>query len=397
MAMFKYTAMTSGGREMAGTIEAASNENAKELLEKLGLTVNQVSAAVSSGVQGQIGRSDFLLFNQQLASITEAGIPLERGLRELSKDIASKKVRRLINDIVADLDGGMSVEQAFEKREKLFPPLYTKILKAGIETGRLSEMLTSLNRHIETANQTRKIMFESLAYPAVIFILAMSIITFLFTVVVPSFAEVLREMAGGRLPAITEGVMAVHEYVWPICLVILAIVGIVLAGKFLLGLSVGGRRFKEAVLLKMPVFGAVLHSSSMSKMSEAMAILVASGCNMPECLRLGGQSSGSEILAKESDVIASQVEKGNNILEAGIATMMTPKLFLYSIQLGSQRNQLRDNLHGLADMYAQQTRCVQTRLQIFMLPTLIIFLGGIVFVTVMALFLPMVSIITSLM
>jgi type IV pilus assembly protein PilC len=382
---------------MSGTIEAASNEQAQELLSNMSLKVNELSVCYEKLPQTAIGRSDFLLFNQQLASITQAGIPLEKGLRELAKDIASKKVRRLINDIVADLDGGMSVEQAFEKREKLFPPLYGKILKAGIETGQLSEMLTSLNRHIEVANQTRRVIFEAIAYPSVVLVIMLVLITFIFTMVVPNFFGVLREMVGGKLPGLTIAIMQVPQYILPAWVALVILIVIIVGLKFSLGLTTGGRIFKESMLLKIPVFGRVLHSSGMSKMSEAMSMLVASGCNMPECLRLSGQTTGSEILAKEADVIANQIEKGENIFEAGAMTMMIPKLFLYSIQLGSQRNQLQDNLRSLADMYAQQTRCTQARLQIFLLPFLIILMGGIVFVTVMALFLPLISIVTSLM
>src|SRR3990172_7923864 len=112
------------------------------------LSVNSIDAARPQKLKTAIGRNEFLLFNQQLASIAKAGIPLERGLRELAADVSSNSMRRLIDDIAGELEAGVSIEEAFEKRQKRFSPIYGRILKAGVETGRLSEMLTSLNRHL---------------------------------------------------------------------------------------------------------------------------------------------------------------------------------------------------------------------------------------------------------
>ncbi|MEJ2649078.1 MAG: type II secretion system F family protein [Sedimentisphaerales bacterium] len=200
MATFQYNALTLDGRMMKGTIEAGSHDEANQLLKKMQLTVNSIDKAKTEKTKTSIGRNEFLLFNQQLASITKAGIPLEKGLRELAHDVSSRSMRRLINDIASELEAGVSIEQAFEKRQKRFPPLYGKILKAGVETGRLSEMLTSLNRHLEIANQTRRIIFEAMSYPTIIFILAAVIITGMFTFIIPQFAVAIGEMTQyGRL------------------------------------------------------------------------------------------------------------------------------------------------------------------------------------------------------
>ena len=125
-------------------------------------------------------------------------------MRELSADIGSKKMRNLVSQIANDLEAGVKIEQAFEKHQKHFPPLYGRILKAGIETGRLSQMLTDLNRHIEISNQTRKIIFEAVAYPAVVLTMATVIISFIYLIVIPPFSEVLKEMTGGELPGLTK-------------------------------------------------------------------------------------------------------------------------------------------------------------------------------------------------
>ena len=127
-----------------------------------------------------------------------------------------------------------------------------------------------------------------------------------------------------------------------------------------------------------------------------MAIMVASGSDMPASLRLSSGATGSETLILESEILAGHLERGDNILVAGQSCKLIPRLFLYSVQLGAQRNELQDNLYSLGQMYSEQVRCHQSRLQAIMLPVMLIVLCGIVGLTVLALFLPMVKIVTSL-
>lgn len=396
MATFEYNALTSAGRLMKGTIEAPTPDDAQEQLGQMGLVVNAIEKGKAERPKTAVGRGEFLLFNQQLASITRAGIPLERGLRELAQDISSKSMRTLIEDIAADLEAGVGIEEAFGKREKHFPQLYGRILKAGVETGRLSEMLTSLNRHLELAGHTRRIIFEAISYPAVIFVLASIIITLVLKFIIPQFKAVLEEMVGGQLNPITTGVFSLAENVIPFWIGVAVIIGAIVCVFAALSSSAPGRRAKESLLLRLPVVGRLYHHSVLSRMAEAMAMLVGAGCDMGECLRLGAVAAGSEKLLYDSEQLAQRVEQGTNMLEAGQESWMLPRLFLYSVQLGVQRNELQDNLYSLGQMYANQARAGQSRLQAVLLPVMIVIVGGFLATTILAMFLPMIQVVTSL-
>jgi type II secretory pathway component PulF len=397
MATFKYNALTSAGRLMRGRLEAGSQEEAGDLLGQMQLTVNSIEPAKPEKPKTAIGRNEFMLFNQQLASIAKAGIPLERGLRELAQDVASKSMRRLIEDVADELEAGVSIEEAFEKRQKRFPPLYGRILKAGVETGRLSEMLTSLNRHLDLASQTRRIIFEAVSYPAIVFLLALAVVTLLFTFVIPAFGPLLTDMLEYRqLPAPTRLLLGAAANIVPFWIGVAVVIAAAAAVFGILSTSTEGRRFKESVFLRVPVIGRVFHSSILSKLAEAMAMLVAAGCDMPTCLRLGSTAAGSEKLLLESQTLAGQIEQGNNILEAGQFCRVIPRLFLYSIQLGIQRNELQDNLYSLGQMYSEQTRYRQTRLQTVLMPAMIVAVGVFVMFCILAIFLPMMQVITGL-
>ena len=397
--MFEYSALTSSGRLMTGTLEAASLQQAQEILVSMQLTVNEVRVAKGAVQRSAIGRSEFLLFNQQLASITKAGIPLEKGLREIAVDIASPSMRKLTNEIAADLEAGTDIQQAFEKHASRFPPLYGRLLQAGITSGRLSEMLTTLNRHIELSGQTRRIVFEALAYPAVVFALGSAVITLIYLFIVPKFGEILLEMAGSdaQLPMLTRALMAGAKNVGPIWLGVAIVIVAILVLRKALSLTPDGRRFKESILLKLPLLGYLYRCSILSKLAQSMSLTLAAGSDLPASLRLSAGTTGSQSLIVEADILAAELEKGYNLLESSQILRIIPRLFLYSIVLGAQRNELQDNLYALGQMYDQQARSNQARLQAVLLPIMLVCVGGIIGISVLALFLPIIKIVTVLM
>jgi len=394
MATFTYHALTSAGRLMKGTLEARDREQASQVLTEMHLEVSSIEKTPEPRPRSPISRTEFLLFNQQLASLTKAGIPLAQGLRELSADVSSKRMRRAIVELSQDLEAGLGVEQAFEKHAGRFPALYGRIVRAGIESGRLSEMLSSLNRHLESANQTRRILFEALAYPCIILLLAAVIMTAVFRGLVPSFRTIYTDF-GGDLPSLTRWVLGVSDNVWTFWAVgagTIVAVALLLTG---LSASVGGRRLKESFYVKIPVLGRLYHRSLLSRLADAMGLLVGAGIDMPSCLRLSAGATGSELLVSHCERIAQSVESGQPIVEAGAFARFVPGLFLYSVQLGSQRDELRDNLYCLSEMYRRQVETNQSRLQALLLPIMLVIVGGVIALVILAMFAPMANLVNQ--
>ncbi len=399
MALFEYRACTSAGRLMTGSIEAANMDQARQSLEEMDLQVTEVEKARDKDDSKSLGKNDFLMFNEQLASITKAGIPLEKGLRELAEDAGTPKMRKLLGEIADDLEKGTPIEQAVEKNRRSFPPLYGLILKSGIETGRLAEMLTSLNRHLQVQLRTRRIITQAFTYPALVFAVAILIITFLLTMVVPTFKEVIIDMANNwtGLPYLTKLVFRISDNIGLIWMVIAIVIAFVSFLYFLSASTSDGRKMRERMLASVPMVGRVYKNGLISRFAESMAVLVNAGCGLETAVRLAGQATGSEILKKESDFIAEQLEQGHNFLEAGFGCKLIPRLFLYTAQLGAQRNELRENLKSLAEMYSTKTYSLQNQLQTLLLPCLVVFVGLVVGFFVAGIILPMVRMITVLM
>lgn len=384
---------------MTGSIEAADIEQAKSMLDEMNLQVTELEKLKEVPAPKGIGRNEFMMFNEQLASLTHAGIPLEQGLRELAKDAGSAKMQSLINSIVNELESGTPIDQAVQKHQKEFPPLYGLILKSGVETGRLSEMLTNLNRHLQVELRTRRILVESLTYPAVVLAATALIVTGLLLFIVPTFGEVLLDMSDGRagLPYLTGFVLEVSTHVGDIWLVVGIVIAIAVILWKSLSLTASGRCTKERFFQSIPMAGRVFKNGLLARFSECMSILISAGCTLDDAVALSGQSSSSELLRQDCDMLSAQLKEGSNFLEAGINCRTIPRLFLYSVQLGAQRNELKDNLNSLARMYAAKTFSLQSQMQALMEPVLIILLGGIVGTIVLAMFLPMVRMIQVLM
>lgn len=395
MPTYEYSALTQGGRLMKGTIEASSPQQAGQTLAEMRLQVQSIDAVRPPPLRSRFGRAELLLFNQQLASITKAGVPLDRSLRELAGDIDKPKMRKLVLELADDLETGMGVEEAFDKQKSFFPPLYGHIVKAGVKSGRLSEMLASLNRHLETEGTTRRIVIEAITYPLVVLIIAAVLLTGIFTWVIPMFEGILGDLGHEQLPGLTRFFLELSRNVVPFWIMI----GIVTAGLAMafcsLSLSAGGRRFKENIYFSLPVLGRLYHRGLLSRVSDALAVVVGAGCDLPTATRMAFSATGSQTFLDEGESLAKQLESGQDILRAGAVCKHVPALFFYSMQTGSQRHELQDNLYSLSDMYSQQVRVHQARLQSLLLPMMIVVVGGAIAVTIMAMFLPFVGVLRS--
>jgi type IV pilus assembly protein PilC len=282
----------------------------------------------------------------------------------------------------------------FEKRRHSVPPLYGRILQAGLKSGRLSEMLTSLYRHLEMAGQTRRILFEALTYPVVVLSLAAIVLSVLFQVLVPRFVE-LYEGLGSRLPLLTQLALELSRHVVLVWSIIGGLIAAVVLTSTVLSRFPGGRRFKERSLMGVPVLGRIYRFGMLGRLADAMATLVGAGSDMPTCLRLGAAATGSELMKRQCEVAALEVESGQDLETAGSFCPDVPGMFFYSMQQGSQRNELQDNLYSLSEMYSRQAQISQSRLQAVLMPVMLIFVGVVVGFVILSIFMPMIGMIHS--
>src|SRR5688572_10064484 len=197
---FAYQAQTPEGQTVAGTIDATNVEQAQRLLQNLRLRVLQIEPAQRGPRPTALNGEDFLSFNQQLTHLTTAGLPIEHGLRLIAQDMRTGRLRATVQEVASELERGTPLEQAFEKHRDKFPPLYARLIAAGVATSNLPGMLLNLGRHMEMIYRLRAMLWRVLSYPLMVLIALGMILLFLSTAIIPQFEKIFRDF-GVKLPA----------------------------------------------------------------------------------------------------------------------------------------------------------------------------------------------------
>src|SRR5436190_18463839 len=199
---FAYRAQSEVGDTISGTIDAPDIERASQKLADLRLRVFDVQPATRRPRMRALNGDDFLAFNQQLAHLTQAGLPIEHGLRLMAEDARSRGAAETMRQVADELERGTPVAEAFDKYRSRFPMLYGKIIELGIKTTDLPGMLLSLGRHLQPVQRMREAFWRAMAYPIVVLIAAFAVLTFIGIFVLPKFNEIFRDF-GTKLPEIT--------------------------------------------------------------------------------------------------------------------------------------------------------------------------------------------------
>ncbi|GMU20833.1 MAG: hypothetical protein AMXMBFR13_09290 [Phycisphaerae bacterium] len=395
MPWFEYEGLTPGGTAIAGRVEAASSERARTSLADTLIEVRELHQSEPPPPQrGRLRPDDLVFFNQQLASLAEAGIALDEGLAQLARDVQEPRLRGWLEGLVEDLRRGTPLDQAIAAREAGLPILYSRVLRSGMETGHLSATLLNLNQHLRLAGNTRRIVWEVTAYPLIVLVLALGLMGVLFTTVIPQFRDIFRDF-GTQLPAITRLLLDVAD-VFPIIALVLGIIVVGAAfGWHFLRFTPGGRSFRESLVLGLPVIGRVHRASLMARFLRSVSTAIGSGLPLPQAIRLASGATGSMILEADADHLAREVERGQSIFVANQSTRVVPPLFGYCVQIAAGRDALPAAIAQLAQSYERRAVQSQSLIRTILLPAIVVLVGGGLALIVVAMFLPLVHLINS--
>ncbi len=396
MPWFDYNVLTPGGTVMTGRLEAVAHDAALAQLQAMSLQVRELTEAQAPPrTVTRISADDLAFFNEQLASMAQAGMALDDGLAQLARDIESPALRKWIEALVADLRRGVPLEQAVADHEQGLPLLYSRVIRAGVQTGDLPATLMNLNQHLHFTATTRRLLWETLSYPLVVIVMALGIVTLFFGFLMPQFKEVFAEF-DSELPALTQGLLLISDHVGAVGLVLLALIAAGVGFGFASRYFAGGRALREHVLDLIPVVGRVHRASLLARFCRSVATAVGSGLGLAESLRLGAGATGSPSLIRDAEHMAGQVERGHSALSAAETTPHIPALFGYCVQVSGMRGALPAALAKLAHAYESRARHVQTMLRILLMPITILLLGAIVGLGIAGMFLPLLSLIQSM-
>ena len=419
MANFEYIALDAKGAETTGSIKANDEADAISQLRKSGLYPTQVSPAGKGGVSGTAKRRAkkgqsakkksgsavggkvkgkvLMIFTRQLATLVDAGLPLLRGLSVLAKQEKNKVMAGTINHLADSVAGGATFSESLGQHPKIFDKLYVNMVKAGELGGVLELVLVRLAEYQEKAQKLKNRIVAAMVYPVIVIVIAVGILIFLMAVIVPRFEKIFAEMLGNKpLPAITQVVINISRFIQGNLLLIVVICAVLFGAWKVFAMTKGGKVVIDRFKLRMPVFGPVQLKSAISRFTRTLGTLVTSGVPILQALNITRDTAGNIIVSNAIDKVHEAVREGESVVAPLEASRIFPPMVISMVDVGEETGQLPDMLLKIADVYDDEVDNAVDAMTSLIEPIMIVLLAGIVGTIVIALFMPMISIITEM-
>jgi type II secretory pathway component PulF len=398
MPRFNYRATSAEGNEVTGEVTAARPEEAVAMLGRAGLQVSWLSAAPHPpppAARGLTAPEQMAFFNSQLAAMTKAGIPVSQGIRALAADLRRGRLRRALDQVARDLDGGASLDQAFQAQRHLFPRAYGHLMEAGARSGNLPAVLLMLSTYSRAIADLRAAVLSALWYPLVVAIFCVVIFVFVGTFVAPNLEVIFKEF-DIRLPWITAAVLFVVRHAAPSVVVLAGFVVLVWAVVKAVRHSAGGRAAMDHARLRLPLIGAMLRASLLSRFARTLALLLGGGVPMLEALRLAREALDNADFEDRLTEVERGVAEGQPLGQTLTDRLRGGQVLAWSVSLGEQRGDVVEALQDAAEVYDVETRHRAQVLRTAIQPLLVLFVAGLVAFTTMVMLLPLVRLISQL-
>jgi type IV pilus assembly protein PilC len=405
MAEFICRLGTPAGEVVTRTVEAPGVNEARARLEREGFRVFNVTPPKTSGVttltrlggrggQPKVKPGDFLLFNQQLAALVRAGIPILQAIAMLRKRAASARLRAVLGDVEDQIRGGAALSQAFASQGSIFPRIYTASILAGERSGALDEVLLRYVSYMRRNVGLRRKIRGALAYPVFLLFASLCMVTFLTVYVVPRMSDLFSGF-GTELPIVTQIVLGISH--WLSSNVIwfgpLFIGGAIVV--FLWSRTDAGRLRVDALLLKIPLAGNLVVQLSIAQATRSLATLLAGGITLVESWEIAAESITNRELRRRSSAILPMIREGQTFTESLEAANWVPLLAVDMIGIGERSGSLREMLDEVAVFYDAESEVRLEQLTTTLEPAILVVMGGIVVTILLAIYLPIIQSISS--
>lgn len=404
MPEFTYEALDKGGRQVRGVIDASSEEVIVEKLRNMGyyplnVVINkkaagQVDILALPGLRlifHRVKTKHVMTFTRQLATLIDAGLPILRSLHILQEQVESQIFKDKIGQIAKDIESGGSLSDALAKHPKVFDSLYVNMVRAGEIGGVLEAVLNKIAEFLEKRQIIIGKVKSAMMYPLIVMILAISIVTFILLVIIPKFKEIFDQL-GAELPFLTQllvdlSYIIANRTIW----VILAIAAVWFIFKKI-NQTKEGKYFFDRLKLRLPVFGDLFRKIAITRFASTLATLITSGVPILQALDIVRETSGNEVLTRAMDTVYNSVKDGETIHEPLSKCKVFPPLVVHMVAVGEETGAIDQMLIKVAEAYEREVDDTVNALTSIIEPVLIVFLGAIVGVIVVALYLPLFNI-----
>jgi type IV pilus assembly protein PilC len=427
MPKFNYTAMDAKGKEISGSLEAESvtaagsrvremgcfptniTEAGQEKAKRKGSPAASAPATAKSG-KGGLGQIEikFLTrttvkskvltaFTRQLATLIDAGLPLLRGLRVLYKQERDPVLKRTSEALAESVEGGSTFSEALAQHPKVFSKLFVNMVRAGEAGGVLDVTLMRLADFQEKAQKIKNKVISAMVYPAVVMFVAVGIMTFLLVYIVPEFKKIFADLLEGKpLPTLTLFVIGISNLIKNNFLIVIGVVAAAVVSIQLIGKIPKGRFLFDKIKLSIPVFGQLVRRVAIARFSRTLGTLISSGVPILQALNIVKETAGNAVIAAAIGKVHEAVKEGERIVQPLEACGVFPPMVVSMVDVGEETGALPDMLMKVADVYDDEVDNAVGALTSLLEPIMIVFLAVIVGTIVIAMFMPLIEVITQL-
>jgi len=422
MPSYAFEAANTAGKTQKGTIEADNSEDAIKKIRSQGLFPTAVreqkeakkAAAAKKKLQagakkkkraltiGGVNQKQLTLFTRQMSTLQDAGLPLLRSLQILEDQQKPSKLKNVLDDVCEAVSSGSSLSEAFNQHPKVFKRLYVKMVAAGEVGGVLDVVMRRLSEFMEKAQRLKRRIIGAMIYPSVVILIAVAIVTGIMYFVIPKFQEIFADF-DIELPALTKWLISASQWVAgqqdgqkvPGVLWIIMSPFLIFFFFKLVRMTKFGRAVTDVIRIKIPVIGGLIRKTAIARFTRTLGTLVAAGVPILEAITITRDTSGNYVFEKALTKVHDSIREGETFAKPLRESKVCDAIVVNMIDVGEETGDLDSMLMKVADNYDEEVDVAVASLLSLLEPFMVVILGGIVGTIVLALFLPLVSMIES--
>lgn len=398
MPLFAYKGRNARGELMQGVLEAVDSGAVADQLFSTGVTpieINVTKAVAKSSedslwerlTEKKVNAMDVQLFSRQMYTLLKSGVPIMRGLAGLQESAISKAFGRVIKDLRESLDSGRELSASMRRHPDVFSAFYLSMVRVGEMTGRLEEVFLRLFEHLEFDRDMRDRVKAALRYPTFVVIAMVVAMVVVNIFVIPAFAKVF-ESFHTQLPLMTRILLATSTFMQNYWGLLLAAALAAYFGFRAWIRTVKGRYEWDRIKLRIPIAGKIIHKATMARFARSFSLSARSGVPIVQALTVVSQTVDNAFLTSRIEQMRDGVERGESILRTAVTAAVFTPVVLQMIAVGEESGSLDDLMDEIAQMYEREVDYELKTLAAQIEPILITFLGAMVLVLALGIFLP---------
>ena len=392
---FRCRLASPNGQVIEGVYSADSESRLRHELEEKGLFVLSLRPKGAIGgfsfqlPQSQrIAEQQFLVFNQELATLLKAGMPLVQSLDLLKRRVESPVFRAVLDDVHDKVRSGSALSDAFGAHSDRFPRVYTASLLAGERSGNLDAVLRRYVEYAKIISTVKRKTRSALAYPAILIVLSLALVSVIVLKVVPAFADFYASF-GAELPLVTRVILAISAFLRSqfLLVAVVLVVGVI---SFVVWVKQPGQQARfDRLMLRIPFVGPIAAKFATSQMARTLATLLGGGLPLVNALEIVAKSVGNQYMAAQLGIVNARVKEGESFAAALEARHVFPEVAVKMAEVGESTGALQDMLNTVADFYDEEIATNLERFVTLVEPTLLVVMGIVIAGLLLALYMPL--------